>query len=230
MLSERAKQAVKHYSKGRSRTAYRVRKDIADGLKKSSVKDGSSELGTTCSLCQSLLDLTSIFKSFLHRGKELRKCQASYTKKRDMPYYNVKEQNEFLMKSVFDAKGNYIYHRNCIKSAFGVGTARLARLRCVVQQQNQQHLVRVEKERVTRFSDVVVPMDCSKSAGAWLQSQPDGSIVSCRNHPAMHVKSLTMLRKEMFYRNIWTLWTVIPLLMVVKKVVMVQLTILILNS
>ena len=142
----------------------------------------------------------------------------------------MKEQNEFLIKSVFDAKGNYIYHRNCIKSAFGVGTARLARLRCVVQQQNQQHLVRVEKERVTRFSDVVVPMDCSKSAGAWLQSQPDGSIVSCRNHPAMHVKSLTMLRKEMFYRNIWTLWTVIPLLMVVKKVVMVQLTILILNS
>ena len=85
MLSERAKQAVKHYSKGRSRTAYRVRKDIADGLKKSSVEDGSSELGTTCSLCQSLLDLTSIFKSFLHQRKELRNARLLILRKEICP-------------------------------------------------------------------------------------------------------------------------------------------------
>ena len=82
MLSERAKQAVKHYSKGRSRTAYRVRKDITDGLKKSSVKDGSSELGTTCSLCQSL---TSIFKSFLHQRKELRNARLLILRKEISP-------------------------------------------------------------------------------------------------------------------------------------------------
>jgi len=91
-----------------------------------------------------------------------------------------------LLKTVFDAKGNYIYHCNCIQNAFDVGTARLARIHKVVQQQYSKPFLQVEKEKVTRYSDVVLPQGSVVSASTWLLSQPEGSVVTCHNNPTCH--------------------------------------------
>ena len=74
-----------------------------------------------------------------------------------MVHRNVKEQNTFPMKTIFDGSGNYIYHRDCIRSAFDVGTAQLGHIQKVVQEQSSRPFLQVEKEKVLRYSDVVLP-------------------------------------------------------------------------
>ena len=64
-----------------------------------------------------------------------------------------------------------------IRAAFDVGSACLARLRKIMQDQRSS-----EKpwEEVTRYSDVL-PKDCEMPESAGLQSQPEGTIVTFRN-------------------------------------------------
>ena len=93
-------------------------------------------------------------------------------------YRDLKHQNEFLLKTVFDAKGNYVYHRDCIKSAFSVGSQRLARLRKVLQQQTSRPFVELRKEDVRRYSDLVLSTACEEPASSWLQSQPNKAVVT----------------------------------------------------
>ena len=38
----------------------------------------------------------------------------------------MKSQNDFLLRTVFDAKGDYVYHRDCVRAAYGVSTQWLA--------------------------------------------------------------------------------------------------------
>ena len=86
---------------------------------------------------------------------------------------------------VFDGKGNYVYHRECIRHAFGVGTQRLARLRKVVREKSSTPFLELSKE-VHRYSDVVLPKGYEEQASTWLLSQPDGAMVSCQNDPQCH--------------------------------------------
>ena len=72
-----------------------------------------------CAACRSLVDL-----------KASSRCsRAIYPKPADTSYYDLTKQNEFLVKSVFDGKGNCVYHRDCIRGAYGVSNQRLSRLR-----------------------------------------------------------------------------------------------------
>ena len=57
------------------------------------------------------------------------RCRTIYPKPADTSYYDLTKQNEFLVKSVFDGKGNCVYHRDCIRGAYGVSNQRLSRLR-----------------------------------------------------------------------------------------------------
>ena len=181
--------AAKCYREGRSRGAYCLRKDISKGLKSASRrgrKGGNLKVVGVCDNCGSLKDLREIFHSFVSSGSDLRRRMKAYSRPHGSVYRNVKEQNNFLMNTVFDGSGNYIYHRDCIRTAFDVGTARLARIRKVVQEQTSQPLLQVEKEKVLRYSDVVLPQGCAMAASTWLLSQPEGSIVTCRNDPTRH--------------------------------------------
>lgn len=181
--------AAKCYCEGRSRRAYCLRKDISEGLNSTTGtgrKGGKLKVDGVCADCSSLTDFRDIFQSFVSSGSNLKKRMKAYSKPRGSVYRNVKEQNSFLLKTVFDAKGNYIYHRDCIRNAFDIGTARLARIRKVVQQQSSQPFLQVEKEKVSRYSDVVLPQGCDMAASTWLLSQPERSIVTCRNDPARH--------------------------------------------
>ena len=82
---------------------------------------------------KSLLDLKDVFNSFVHAGHSLLRCRAIYPKPADAAYHDISKQNEFLVKSVFDGKANFLYHRDCIREVFSVSNQRLARLGKSVQ-------------------------------------------------------------------------------------------------
>ena len=44
----------------------------------------------------------------------------------------------------------------------------------------------MEKEKVLRYSDVVLPQGCAMAASTCLLSQPEESIATCRNDPTCH--------------------------------------------
>jgi hypothetical protein len=179
--SKKAIHAASAYRQGRARGAYHLRKEISAGLNSS---PGGSE--GVCRNCKTLLDLRDIFNSFVHSGNDLKKRRVGYPKPSDAAYRNVKKQNEYLLKTVFDGKGNYVYHRECIRHAFGVGTQRLSRLRRVVREKSSTPFLELPKEEVHRYSDIVLPKGCEEQASTWLLSQPDEAVISCRNNPQRH--------------------------------------------
>ena len=65
-----------------------------------------------CLQCKSLLDLRSIFDSFVHSDKDLERHKAIYSEPAGSSCANVKEQYNY---TVFDDKGNYLYHQNCVR-------------------------------------------------------------------------------------------------------------------
>ncbi len=155
-MQKKAVRAAQKFREGHSRVAYRPRGTILAGMN-SHDEGGQSDEGGVCDHCESLLDLHDIFNSLVHTGRDLKRRRAGYPKPRDASYRDVKRQNEYLLRTVFDGKGNYLYHRDCIRRAFDVGTQRLARLRKVVQEQSSRPFLKVAKEKVCRYSDVVLP-------------------------------------------------------------------------
>ena len=108
----REKKAAETFRSGKARRVYTLRKAILCGSTAPSGRTDAEE--RVCSGCRSLLDLKDVFDSFFHAGRSLRKRRAIYPKLSDVAYRDLSKQNEFLVKSVFDCKGNYLYHRNCI--------------------------------------------------------------------------------------------------------------------
>ena len=184
----RRQKAAADYKMGRSRRAYRLRKDIQSGMKMAVARERAEE-SSVCSSCASLLDLRDIYRGLVHSGQALRKRRAIYPKPGEATYQDIKKQNKFLMKTVFDGTGNYIYHRNCVHGAFSVGAQRLARLRKAVDVQTSEPIEYVAKESIAqtgRLSDVVMPIHCEQTARAWVESQPDLAQIPCRKQPTRH--------------------------------------------
>ena len=80
---------------------------------------------------------------------------------------------------MFDTKGNYLYHRECICTTFGVSNQRLACLRKGIQVEAGEPTELLPKHVIyksNRFSDVLLPRncDCELTSKSWLDSQPDG--------------------------------------------------------
>ena len=133
------------------------------------------------------MDLRDIlFNSFVHSGNDLKKRRVAYPKPSGTTYRDIKKQNDYPMKVAFDGKGNYVYHRYCIRRAFGVGSQRLSSLRKVVQEKSSTPFLELPKKEEHRYSDVILPNGCEEQASTWLLSQPDGAMVSCRNNPQRH--------------------------------------------
>ena len=88
------------------------------------------------------------------------------------------KQREKINAAAFE-EIRYLYHRDC-------STQRLARLRKVVQEQSSRSFLKVAKEKVCRYSDVVLPRGCEEQVSTWLRSQPEGGIVTCRNKQERH--------------------------------------------
>ena len=127
-----------------------------------------------------------MFQSFVHSGRALARQRAIYLKSADTAYYDLTKRNEFLVKSVFDGKGNYLYHCDCIRGAFGVSNQRLSRLRKAIQIETSDPTELVQKQEILsrkRFSDVVLPRNCEQPARKWLDSQPKDVPVQCKKHP-----------------------------------------------
>ena len=183
-MAQRTKKAAETYRSGRARRPYVLRREIVRGME-------SQEVDTcgVCVACRSLVDLKDVFQSFVHSGRALVRRRAIHPNPADTAYYDLTKQNEFLVKSVFDGKGNYVYHRDCIRAAFGVSNQRLSRLRKSVQIETNSPTELVKKQEIfsrKRFSDVVLPRNCEKPARMWLDSQPEDVPVQCKKHPRHH--------------------------------------------
>ena len=126
-----------------------------------------------------------MFQSFVHSGQALARWRAIYPKPADTTYYDLTKQNEFLVKFVFDGKRNYVYHRDCIRGAFGV-SQRLSQLRKGIEIETSDPTEIVQKQEILshkRFSDAVLPRNCEQPAGMWLDSQHEDVPVQCNRHP-----------------------------------------------
>ena len=108
--SKKALETAEAYCDGRSRNAYQLRRNIKAGM---CAISGTDE--AICLQCKSLLDLCSIFDSFVHSDRDLKWPNAIYPKPAGSSYANVKEQYNYLIRTVFDGKGNYLYHQNCVR-------------------------------------------------------------------------------------------------------------------
>ena len=67
--SKKAVEAAEAYCDGRSRNAYQLRRNIKAGM------SGTDE--AICLQCKSFLDLRSIFDSFVHSGRDLKRAKLS---------------------------------------------------------------------------------------------------------------------------------------------------------
>ena len=87
---------------------------------------------------------------------------------------------------MFDGKGNYLYHSDCIRGAFHVSNQHLSRLRKGIQVETNDPTEFVQKQDICmalRFSDVVLPRNCEQPARMWLDSQGDDVSLQCTKHP-----------------------------------------------
>ena len=114
----RCAKAAENFRKGRARHPYAIRRDIIHGTAPNEI--GEKVSTDICIECRTLLDLKPLFDTFVHSGRALSRHRAVYTKPTGTDYYDLTKQNNFLIKSVFDGKGNYLYHRDCIRLVFGV--------------------------------------------------------------------------------------------------------------
>ena len=139
--------------------------------------------------CQSLEDLKDVFDSFVHTGPALKSRKGIRTKSSTPAYFDLTKLNDFIVRSVFDTKGNYLYHRECIRTTFGVSNQRLAHLRKGIQVETGDPTELLPKHVIYKsnhFSDVLLPRDCELTSKSWLDSQPDGVLVKCRKNPRRH--------------------------------------------
>ena len=155
-------------------------------MKSSQSRDKANDV---CNSCPSLLDLRDMFSGLVHTGKDLRRRKRIYSKPAGATYPDVKSQNEFLLKVAFDGKGNDVYHRDCIRAAYGVSTQRLARLRKAVQVQASESVEFLPKQSVAqrqRLSDVVLPRHCDQATSRWLESQFKDALIPCQKQQMCH--------------------------------------------
>ena len=99
-----AVEAAEAYRDGRSRNAYQLGRNIKAGMCAISRTDEA-----ICLQCKSLLDLNSIFDSFVHSGGNMKRHKAIYPEPAGSSCANVKIH---LIRTVFDYNSNYLYHQN----------------------------------------------------------------------------------------------------------------------
>ena len=177
-MSQTSGRAAEIFHCGSARHSYVLSKEILLGTaaRECREKEGSG----VCVACRSLLDLKDVFQGFVHSGRALSKRKVIYSKPADTTYYDLTKQNDFLVKSVFDGKGNYLYHSDCIHGAyFRVSNQRLSRLRKGIQVETNDPAEFAQKQDICMarpFSDVVLPQNCKQPAGMWLDSQGDDAV------------------------------------------------------
>ena len=185
---ERRKTAASNYDKGKSRHPYSLKRDIKKGMALIKLPN------KVCDDCQGLSDLKDIFDACKHSGPTLRKRKVLYPRpvNAEKSYRDIKSQNQFLLTTIFDAKGNFLYHRDCVREVFGVGSQRLSRLHKIAQKQVTRPFELISKVTIIqagRISDVMLPADYEKSAKALLSSVTDETMLPCQSRPARHGNS-----------------------------------------
>ena len=221
----RAVKAAKTFGFGQSRRPYTIRKEILRGMAKLKQQKPSDE--SVCQDCASLLELKELFSSFYHSGRALKKRKAAYKKVQGSVYYDVGKQNTFLLQSVFDSNGNYLFHRDCIRAAFGISNQRLARLRKSIQKQNEQPTEFIQKQDLSirrRINDVVLPtatvnIPLMIGSSHYLKKQRLNAL-HIQHAMEMLVRNLTTQRVMKFYKSSFSLLIKIQHQMAVKKEVM----------
>lgn len=116
-------------------------------------------------------------------------CYASANTSVPTPNVPVRRQTDWLVASVFDSMGNYLYCHVCILTAFGNSKQQLVRLRNVKQDSSQHPLVEMMKEEVEkqRLGDfVVMPLGEDMAFAKWWKGIHGTTIMNVRYTHGVH--------------------------------------------
>ena len=169
------------YMDGRSRKAYKLRKDIDIAQKQMGSPPHMPDL--VCITCSEALSrIQQSFFGLKRQGSEIKRRQVP--KNQDKQHYrNLVVQNEWLRANVFDAMGNYLFCQQCITAALQISKQRLVRQRCVKRNQYQKPVVEMSKENTTAEkleSFVLMPDELDIAFVKWWDSVPAAHIVRVR--------------------------------------------------
>ena len=109
------------------------------------------------------------FKGTVRTGSELKRRKRLNPNPKHtgaVQYRDVSRQNNWLKANVFDSMGNYLYCSACIRTAFGLSTSRLTRLRLVKRQECSEPIatmtkLEVEEQRLGQCVVMPSTLDCS---------------------------------------------------------------------
>ena len=178
------------YMEGKSRKAYRVHQDIADGRKKVCSPPNMSV--KVCSSCiEPLSRIKEMFNGLRRQGSDLRKRRRSVaegdtsdTSGSEQPRYrNLVVQNEWLRGNIFDAMANYLFCQECVCAALQISKQRLARQRNIKRKQYQTPVTSMPKEKVVaeRLEPfVVMPENQDCAFAKWWEGLPADHDVNVR--------------------------------------------------
>ena len=183
-LRERSRESyVDTYMDGRSRKAYKLRKDIDTAQKcMGSPPHMPEQVCHNCSVALSRVQQS--FFGLKRQGSEIKRRQVP-TNEDKQHYRNLVAQNEWLRANVFDAMGNYLFCQQCITVALQISKQRLVQQRCVKRNQYQKPVVEMSKEnaRAEKLqSFVLMPDELDTAFVKWWDSIPAAHIVRVR-HP-----------------------------------------------
>ena len=104
IMASRKQKAAESFRSGHARRHYIPRKEIVHRL---------AAMDTVFAL-QSPRPERLVSKLCSQWSQWSSTCKTKSNQPSDAAYYDLTKQNKFLVKSVFDGKGNYLYHRDCI--------------------------------------------------------------------------------------------------------------------
>ena len=144
-LRKRSRESyVDTYMDGRSRKAYKLRKDIDTAQKCMGPPPHMPE--QVCHTCTVALFRVQLSLFGLKRqGSEIKRRRVP-TNEDKQHYRNLVARYEWLCANVFDATGNYLFCQQCITAALQISKQRLVGQRCVKRNQYQKPVVEMSME------------------------------------------------------------------------------------
>ncbi len=170
---KRRQKSVEKYLNGEARKPYVLRDELARGLN----SDENAE-PHSCTCQATLGQFADTFKNMIHNNL------ASTQQPKTM---NRKQQNTWLLDTVFDSYGNYNFCISCIMNILNVSSRRLHRLREIKRQDVKTPTIKMRKDHVLQeqLCDVIPPLH-EANVLVWWKNLQDSSMVELRSSPKLH--------------------------------------------
>ncbi|XP_070534172.1 uncharacterized protein [Ptychodera flava] len=167
----RSENQLENYLEGFARGAYMLKPQLSRHLQELDRNEKAPRY--PCSKCSPILNSAKeSFTSIIHPADQLLKRRACYPhpKKRQKHHRNISKENDWLLENVFDVLGNYQFCQPCVVQVLGVGSERLAKLREVKRNLQQEPTKIITKQEVVNQrleKNVIMPRAVQETFHQW---------------------------------------------------------------